>query len=105
MVYRNCEFRLNIDAHTHRYKEKLNSDIVLVPQPTDDVNDPLNWPHWKKALAFGTTGMFTFLVVWILGGIGAAMVLLMNEFGTDLDKTVHGVISWAVLTIGLAVSP
>ncbi len=22
--------------------------IVLVPQPTDDPNDPLNWPQWRK---------------------------------------------------------
>lgn len=23
---------------------------VLSPQPSDDVNDPLNWPGWKKEL-------------------------------------------------------
>ena len=22
--------------------------IVLVPQPSDDPNDPLNWPRWRK---------------------------------------------------------
>jgi hypothetical protein len=27
------------DAHT-----------VLSPQPSDDINDPLNWPMWKKEL-------------------------------------------------------
>lgn len=25
-----------------------DSHIVLVPQPSDDPNDPLNWPKWKK---------------------------------------------------------
>tara|TARA_R110002060_G_scaffold4321_3_gene6868 strand:+ start:810 stop:1085 length:276 start_codon:yes stop_codon:yes gene_type:complete len=25
-----------------------NSHIVLSPQPSDDPNDPLNWPMWKK---------------------------------------------------------
>lgn len=25
-----------------------NAHIILVPQPSDDPNDPLNWPQWKK---------------------------------------------------------
>ena len=28
-----------------------NKHIVLVPQPSDDPNDPLNWPKWKKHMA------------------------------------------------------
>lgn len=24
------------------------SHILLVPQPSDSPNDPLNWPLWKK---------------------------------------------------------
>ncbi|KAM6508076.1 hypothetical protein FSOLCH5_013275 [Fusarium solani] len=27
------------------------SDIILTPQPSDDPNDPLNWPQWKKYVA------------------------------------------------------
>ena len=27
-----------------------NSHIVLSPQPSEDPNDPLNWPMWKKEL-------------------------------------------------------
>jgi hypothetical protein len=25
-----------------------NSHIVLAPQPSDDPNDPLNWPRWQR---------------------------------------------------------
>ena len=25
-----------------------NAHIVLVPQPSDDPNDPLNWPLWQR---------------------------------------------------------
>jgi MFS family permease len=25
-----------------------NANIILIPQPSDDPNDPLNWPQWKK---------------------------------------------------------
>lgn len=28
--------------------EKSSSDILLVPQPSNSPNDPLNWPLWKK---------------------------------------------------------
>jgi hypothetical protein len=26
--------------------------IILVPQPSDDPNDPLNWPLWSRDLLF-----------------------------------------------------
>ena len=25
-----------------------NADIILVPQPSNDPNDPLNWPLWQR---------------------------------------------------------
>lgn len=27
-----------------------HSEIILTPQPTDDPNDPLNWPYYQKVL-------------------------------------------------------
>jgi hypothetical protein len=27
-----------------------DSHIILSPQPSEDPNDPLNWPHWRKEL-------------------------------------------------------
>lgn len=27
-----------------------DADIVLVPQPSNDPNDPLNWPLWQRDL-------------------------------------------------------
>jgi hypothetical protein len=37
---------------THSLKHATGSDahIVLSPQPSEDPNDPLNWPKWKKEL-------------------------------------------------------
>jgi hypothetical protein len=29
---------------------RVDGNTVLSPQPSDDVNDPLNWPGWKKEL-------------------------------------------------------
>lgn len=30
--------------------KKSKKGVVLIPQPTDDPEDPLNWPGWKKGL-------------------------------------------------------
>lgn len=90
-------------AAAHQFKDKGNTDIVLIPQPSDDVNDPLNWPAWKKSLAFSTILVFTALVTWVIGGLGTAIVLLIEEFGKDLNDTATGLISWCVLTLGAGV--
>ena len=90
-------------AGTHRLKNKEGTDIVLVPQPTDDPNDPLNWPRWKKVLAFAAMSLFAIESGWNVGGGGTAIVLLMNEFHTDLNTTVDGVVNWMVLLLGLGV--
>lgn len=31
-------------------KTTKDGKTVLIPQPTEDKNDPLNWPEWKKNL-------------------------------------------------------
>lgn len=37
-------------------------DIILQPQPTDDPNDPLNWPLWRKHLNFGLSAFYVLMV-------------------------------------------
>ena len=37
-----------IDLDQLKHAKGKNAHIVLVPQPSDDPNDPLNWPQWKK---------------------------------------------------------
>ncbi|KJX92661.1 major facilitator superfamily transporter like protein [Zymoseptoria brevis] len=31
---------------------ETESDIILQPRPTNDPNDPLNWPRWQKAINY-----------------------------------------------------
>jgi len=87
-----------------RHKHKRGTDIILVPQPSDDINDPLNRPAWKRALAFSVICIFTFLVSWTLGGLGTALVQISEDLKADLEATVHGTVSWVSLTIGLGVN-
>ncbi|KAG5932091.1 hypothetical protein E4U53_001491 [Claviceps sorghi] len=35
-----------------KYGSGKHAGIELVPQPSDDFNDPLNWPRWRKNLNF-----------------------------------------------------
>jgi hypothetical protein len=88
---------------SHRFKSKGDTDIVLVPQPKDDPNDPLNWPRWRKIMAFITVGSFASEAGWISGGLSTAIILLIKEFHTNLKTTVDGMINWNILTLGLGV--
>ena len=91
-------------ADTHQFKDKENTDIVLVPQPSDDPNDPLNWPKQKKALAFISIVFYAYAVTWVLGGIAFGIPLMMVDLNIDLNAAVTGLISWVVLTLGIGVS-
>ncbi|KKY21679.1 putative mfs transporter [Phaeomoniella chlamydospora] len=41
--------KLGLSANTSLKKSK-DGRVVLIPQPTNDPQDPLNWPEWKKNL-------------------------------------------------------
>jgi hypothetical protein len=44
-------------------KHDPSGTILLVPQPSDSPNDPLNWPKWKKEL-------FTLTFAFGCGAVG-----------------------------------
>lgn len=48
----------SLKTTTHRGKT-----IILVPQPSDDPNDPLNWPLWVRDLISLLYGYCTLLIV------------------------------------------
>jgi MFS family permease len=39
-----------------------DSEIILLPRPTLDPNDPLNWPNWRKRLNFGLACFYALMV-------------------------------------------
>ncbi|GAO17813.1 hypothetical protein UVI_02049220 [Ustilaginoidea virens] len=58
-----------------------------VPQPSDDPNDPLNWPLWKRDLVTFTLS-FAAILATALGPILAANTLVVSVwFTSDLTKT------------------
>ena len=57
-----------IDLSKLKHAKGKHSHIVLVPQPSDDPNDPLNWPVWKKHLVSGVLGYVVGDGEWNVGG-------------------------------------
>jgi hypothetical protein len=64
------------EAHSEALTQGLkhatgsNSDLILTPQPSEDPNDPLNWPQWEKdfhlaILGFGATVFAASFVIFL----------------------------------------
>ncbi|EFZ00516.2 MFS transporter [Metarhizium robertsii] len=63
------------------------SHIILVPQPSDDPNDPLNWPIWKRDLITFTL-CFAAILATALGAILASNTLVISAyFSATLSDT------------------
>ncbi|KAI5307027.1 hypothetical protein KEM56_005515 [Ascosphaera pollenicola] len=58
-----------------------DSDVVLVPQPTNDPNDPLNWATWRKE--------YHFWLLWVWGLLAAACDNWNGPVWNELAKDYH----------------
>ncbi|KAB2578001.1 putative MFS-type transporter [Lasiodiplodia theobromae] len=64
-----------------------NAHIVLVPQPSDDPNDPLNWPLWKKDVVYASVFLGTIIFAAVPAPMLApATVILSTILGVTLDE-------------------
>ncbi|KIX98104.1 uncharacterized protein Z520_06184 [Fonsecaea multimorphosa CBS 102226] len=41
---------------------KDNSTVILIPTPTTNPNDPLNWPLWRKSWLSAVTLFWCFMI-------------------------------------------
>lgn len=75
--------------------------IILVPQPSDDPNDPLNWPLWKRdgiLLILSVVSIFA----TSLGPILAANTLTLSLFFYVKFTKVALLTGWFLLGVGIA---
>ncbi|KAF8963907.1 MFS general substrate transporter [Flammula alnicola] len=72
--------------------------VVLIPQPSDDPNDPLNWPRWKKEACFWTLAFAATLDGALSPMVGPGYVLLSNQFGVSVDEVAS---SFGSILLGL----
>ncbi|KAL2021320.1 hypothetical protein VTK56DRAFT_7291 [Thermocarpiscus australiensis] len=75
--------------------------IILVPQPSDDPNDPLNWPLWRRDLITFILSI-TAIFATSLGPILAANTLTLTfDFTVPFTKVAQ-LTGWYLLGVGIA---
>ncbi|KAJ5814625.1 hypothetical protein N7474_006402 [Penicillium riverlandense] len=73
---------------------------VLIPQPTQDPNDPLNWTSFEKYLTCLTVCFFTILSTFNSSNLVVALVPISNEFRQTQTKTGY-VVCFNLLLMGV----
>lgn len=68
------------DASRSRLKYDKTGKILLVPQPSDDPNDPLNWPLWRRDLIIGILSVLSVIAATLSPLLAANTVSLAIEF-------------------------
>ncbi|TID27772.1 major facilitator superfamily domain-containing protein [Venturia nashicola] len=81
-----------------------NAEIVLLPRPTLDPNDPLNWPKWRKYLNFGLACFYALMVFAQFNASSPTWGPLQTELGfSDAVLNDTWAIGCATLAIGSVV--
>ncbi|KAK5219672.1 hypothetical protein LTR72_008056 [Exophiala xenobiotica] len=87
--------------------EGKDSEVILVPQPSSDPNDPLNWPLWQRDLILL---LYCYCTLLCIGGVGPIIspmaVPLIEQFhiGFTQVSLLLGYNLVAVGAVGVAVS-
>lgn len=77
----NVEFQ----ASGLKHAKGRNNALVLVPQPSNDPNDPLNWPIFKRIAVFSIISFGTILTAAVFGPLlNAGVVVLATEFDVSI---------------------
>jgi MFS family permease len=85
----------HVPAETVADDKKKTQDgrIILEPQPEDSVNDPLNWPAWRRDCALLSLGFYCML--------GGGMTPILAAGFTDIAEDYHVEVETVALTTGL----
>nr|VWO97968.1 N/A [Ganoderma boninense] len=75
-----------------------HSHVVLIPQPSDDPRDPLNWPVWKKEACFWTLAFAASLDGALSPMVGPGYTLLAKQFDVSVDNVTS---SFGFILLGL----
>lgn len=74
-------------------KRTKNGQVILDPQPEDSMNDPLNWPAWRRDSALLSLGFYCMLG----GGMTPVLAAGFNDVAQSFDVAYSKV----ALTTGL----
>jgi Major Facilitator Superfamily len=74
-------------------KKTADGQILLDPQPDDSLNDPLNWPKWRRDSALLSLGFYCML--------GGGMTPILAAGFNDVAESYHVTPQSVALTTGL----
>ncbi|PIL31087.1 MFS general substrate transporter [Ganoderma sinense ZZ0214-1] len=72
-----------------------NSHIILIPQPSDDPCDPLNWPRWRKEACFWTLVFTSGLTGALFSIASAGFLVLAKHFEVSVDTVASALTTYA----------
>ncbi|KAJ6445405.1 polyketide synthase [Purpureocillium lavendulum] len=79
-----------IDCNNKHEAEALahagQSDIVLIPQPSECSGDPLNWPKWKKHYQLFLVALYACAFSFGENTLGAAWTTVSKDTGVSLTN-------------------
>ncbi|KAG7007107.1 hypothetical protein G7Y79_00011g030050 [Physcia stellaris] len=70
-----------------KYDNRAKVPVILVPQPTDDPNDPLNWPLWKRDAILLILSTISVIASTLSPLLAANTVTLSLIFERDFTQT------------------
>ncbi|KAF6222877.1 hypothetical protein HO133_000928 [Letharia lupina] len=86
--------RRQLSGHSVEEKKKTkDGKIILEPQPEESMNDPLNWPSWRRDVALLSLGFYCMLG----GGMTPVLAAGFKEVAATYDVSIPQV----ALTTGL----
>ncbi|KAM3493706.1 hypothetical protein MY3957_002966 [Beauveria namnaoensis] len=74
-----------------KYGKGKYADVELMPQPSDDADDPLNWPQWKKDVNLAA-------LVSVVGLIGALKTVFLTTSALAAEHYRTSYLAIAALT-------
>ncbi|KAL5334828.1 major facilitator superfamily domain-containing protein [Aspergillus crustosus] len=70
-------------------KKTANGQIVLNPQPDDSVNDPLNWPVWRRDTALLSLGFYCLIGGGMTPILAAGFNQVADDYGVETQKVAY----------------
>uniref|UniRef100_A0A060TAB3 ARAD1D17336p n=1 Tax=Blastobotrys adeninivorans TaxID=409370 RepID=A0A060TAB3_BLAAD len=75
---------LDLDHSLNVQHGSGSSEVVLVPQPSKDPNDPLNWSNWRKHMTYFWVCWYVFVAAGQSAALSPALLEMQDSTGISL---------------------
>ncbi|KAG7663035.1 uncharacterized protein J8A68_003462 [[Candida] subhashii] len=92
---------IDITGGLHVKKNDLNDNVILLPQPSNNINDPLRWSRLKKHFQFFLVWIWCFMFAVTTNFYGPLFGIFMDELGVTLNElTISVALCFLFLGVG-----